>query len=1411
VAFLKNAARKVKGADAPLEPYPEVYLPLDFDGVDCPGHIDPVHDVDEIADHLLGMLPSEFHEVSHVLQLTSSAGIETAPGQSRKIFKRLWFVADHGVTLEMAEAWLAGVARLDLAPFRGVQLTYLAAPEFVDMADPVPAQHRFVLRRGLSDTVILPDGLEARAVEHKRRHAIELHGGGPSATGLGYEGYKALIGDHDGGGGFHNPLLSAAGAYFARNASGADARKLLDDLTAAIRAADSRNHSPAAIQDRINALPDLIAWVRERQLEEDSVRAKVAHDRAAEAAEMAAEVCEPSWPLPTATAAEAAAANDAAIAGFMQKVYEVDYDAVQPPQLGVGGELGGGKTESYVRHSLELIAKNPEARLHIFLPAHVQTADVERRFADEAESFNEAAEAEANEAAAIFDSRAGHKIAHVWRGFDQPNPANPTEKMCPITESGKEVLKAIGHRKHICQRPAIEGEEAHYTDPQTGIKYVRCERHPGRAGDDMCGTQRLYLAAADPQNRVWIFPHAMLQRKIPEEQFGSLKPSAVIIDEAPWNAHIQHCGHVPYKLRDDALGKVYQVPARPKKRRHKKSAIAAAEEQNSRPTIDEDASGFLNSARLLAQMAVEGKPDGYVRVSDFLSAYKELGVAEAARRAKFEAGRAAELAAEANAAVAEALQGIGYDEAAIKTVSRASEAAKKAARAAAEIAERIAAGAGNLSDAVLNRFIGSIFRRASALAHRMWLDPMLSIIPGFDHATAKAKMKRFQEHNPSVEKLARFFKLAAKSMTVDGDLSPYLCRKTEEVSTDNGPIQVQRIHMYWSEDIASSWTEAPVLYLDGTMQPERARRYLPRLEVVSDVRAMTPEGVYRRQVYDRAVSHQMIAPDQNASPKNQQTQRNNALAAARVLEVKAAQFAGRGAYVKAAGKRIDALAVMPLATEEFMWANAALQSAMAHGHHNALRGVNLYPGVAYLALISRPSAPAHVVERMAWAEAGRVGLSIEPVVNGRWIETKYPKRKCGRLMRDETGRVAWQEFHPDPWAEMVRWSITEAEVLQCEARARAIWRTEDRPLLVDIVTNVPLRLPIDELITWDAWRAEGAPLATLRARGTDIGAGKGIPLIMTRLLPDVFKTQQAVWDHQRTPADASGCSNIKGTKKLLDWDSPMRDSSIRDFQFESIFVPFFLPTQISEAYRQRFTTISVRLEGGRYASDIGRNLAIHWPPKESLEAELGAPLDRCQLVAVPYQETLDAVDNLFVGDTSPSAPLTPLTWPTPEQGAAFVVATLALDAVDRAIAALPKAPGFLPPTYTWWQPACRFFASPIEQVVTQGPFTTNHKGLVALHGDKWSSPEAAKKALQRSTAEQLTRPPHHVVGEYRIVRGKAGPWSVFRIDADNRAQRRVDIKFADEAGVSVEEVELRGTAGDIVLRQRAIDEKDAKK
>jgi hypothetical protein len=98
------------------------------------------------------------------------------------------------------------------------------------------------------------------------------------------------------------------------------------------------------------------------------------------------------------------------------------------------------------------------------------------------------------------------------------------------------------------------------------------------------------------------------------------------------------------------------------------------------------------------------------------------------------------------------------------------------------------------------------------------------------------------------------------------------------------------------------------------------------------------------------------------------------------------------------------------------------------------------------------------VERAAEA------LSAEAITP---LEGWYPKADTAREMADGTFLSAETDRHPHPIAEAIRWQICEAELVQIIGRARGINRTATNPVDILVMTDVPLPLPVNELISAD--------------------------------------------------------------------------------------------------------------------------------------------------------------------------------------------------------------------------------------------------------------------------------------------------------------------------------------------------------
>jgi putative DNA primase/helicase len=83
-------------------------------------------------------------------------------------------------------------------------------------------------------------------------------------------------------------------------------------------------------------------------------------------------------------------------------------------------------------------------------------------------------------------------------------------------------------------------------------------------------------------------------------------------------------------------------------------------------------------------------------------------------------------------------------------------------------------------------------------------------------------------------------------------------------------------------------------------------------------------------------------------------------------------------------------------------------------------------------------------------------------------------------MRDGRGVPVQGPQHPDERAEVVRWAICEAGIVQAIGRGRGVNRSAEDPLQIDILTNVALPIEVDEVTTWR--RIQPSLAQVMRAR-----------------------------------------------------------------------------------------------------------------------------------------------------------------------------------------------------------------------------------------------------------------------------------------------------------------------------------------
>ncbi|NVN06725.1 toprim domain-containing protein [Asaia spathodeae] len=142
---------------------------------------------------------------------------------------------------------------------------------------------------------------------------------------------------------------------------------------------------------------------------------------------------------------------------------------------------------------------------------------------------------------------------------------------------------------------------------------------------------------------------------------------------------------------------------------------------------------------------------------------------------------------------------------------------------------------------------------------------------------------------------------------------------------------------------------------------------------------------------------------------------------------------------------------------------------IATAHFNAVSGLNAWgpgpegDGVDLVIVIGRLYPPALDIERQAEALTGE---PIERIERDGNKPVYFPRQAARYLMADGSSRVIEdkRQYHPDETASALLHSSMTGEIVQAIGRARGVRRTEANPCRVLVLSDVPLPLPINELI-----------------------------------------------------------------------------------------------------------------------------------------------------------------------------------------------------------------------------------------------------------------------------------------------------------------------------------------------------------
>jgi hypothetical protein len=228
--------RDPKTGDEPtFSAAPRRWFALDFDHIQAPALTDAATDPEAAIEHLIGLLPPEFHDASCFWQFTAS---QSLPDHEGTLSARLWYWAEEPLTDADLTRWAAHVNRsgrlIDPALFRPVQATYIASPIFdKSFPDPLATLRHPPRPRG--------HGVRDPAAAGRQRPRGRLR-----ARLRARPGRRRLPWMVGGGTGFREPIKKGIASFIAIYGSSADCTKLKEAIRKAVDRADPGGARPSS-------------------------------------------------------------------------------------------------------------------------------------------------------------------------------------------------------------------------------------------------------------------------------------------------------------------------------------------------------------------------------------------------------------------------------------------------------------------------------------------------------------------------------------------------------------------------------------------------------------------------------------------------------------------------------------------------------------------------------------------------------------------------------------------------------------------------------------------------------------------------------------------------------------------------------------------------------------------------------------------------------------------------------------------------------------------------------------------------------------------------------------------------------------------------------------------------------------
>jgi phage/plasmid primase-like uncharacterized protein len=360
--------------------------------------------------------------------------------------------------------------------------------------------------------------------------------------------------------------------------------------------------------------------------------------------------------------------------------------------------------------------------------------------------------------------------------------------------------------------------------------------------------------------------------------------------------------------------------------------------------------------------------------------------------------------------------------------------------------------------------------RDAARAARADLEA-ISISPGLDIDTQR---RLISKANPSEGlKLCRMWRLMAEEFDQPGD--EFVRVQFKRDFLHDGERQ-NRIFLYWRKDFRIK--EGHVLVLDADANEEILKPFLPEIKVITIDVERNAEVI---QVVDTPCSNWKLLADKPD-------------AAAQL----AAQSLGNvQAFINQKPNLVTLNLVV--ATKKIAKCLKAPEGCDVVWFGSFL-GVDIWKDFDTVNIVGREQAPPVAYEEQARALWWDQGLKlIEPDELGNRFLSKETR---AYRMRDGSIRTVEVDVHPDPRIQMLVEQGREAQSAQAIDRLRLIHNK--LPKRVYILSNIPLDVTVDKLVTWREMVASPVQRALSRH-----GVLPTSPSELARIFPDIWPTSAA--------------------------------------------------------------------------------------------------------------------------------------------------------------------------------------------------------------------------------------------------------------------------------------------------------------